>query len=1001
MGVVYRARDVRLNRRVALKMIRAGEHAGPTERERFRTEAEVVARLRHPNVVQIYEVGEHRGRPLLALEYVEGGNLKEKLRAAPLPPDEAARLLETLARAVHAAHAHHVVHRDLKPANVLLTADGAPKITDFGLAKKLDEVGQTQTGAVLGTPSYMAPEQAGYQSDGQARGVGPLVDVHALGAILYECLTGRPPFLAATTHDTLRLVIGEEPVPPRRLLPACPRDLETICLKCLRKEPQRRYPGAEALADDLGRFLWREPVTARPVGRAERLGSWCRRHPARALVGALLVGVVLLTVLGGGAHWRWRDAERQRRRAEQARDDLTAEQQLTADALAAAESAGQEEQRQRRRAEAGEALADRLLYFSDVQLAQRAWEAGDVEGMREIVDGLGKHRPGQEDLPGFEWRYLDKRCPLRRTLKGHLLGALGVSWGADGRRVASCAFDGTVRIWDTNTGKELSILKHSVWVGHARWASDGRRLAVACADGKAHIWDADAGKELAALEGIAGPIKPGWLIGREVNDVAWSPDGKRLASASVDCLAHVWDVAAGKEAMTLRGHTGALKGIARDREGKRLATSAEDGTVRLWDPDTGKEQLQLRGHRGNVADLKWCPDGKLVAAACSDGTVRVWDADSGKEARAPLRGHTDAVRAADWSPDGKRLASASADRTVRVWDAEGGAELLTLTGHTARVQDVSWSPDGRRLVSASMDQTIRVWEVGDYEPDRVLTGHTDRVLSVGWSPDGRHIAAGSGDRRVLVWEADTGRETRDWKPAGYSVGGLSWSPGGDRLAFAGDDGKAHLWDVETGKEVRQLPLNTTGLSVRWAPDGRRVAVAVYGPPVVHLWDAQTGQITRTLTWAAVAGLGSAPPGITGVSWSPDGRRLATAANDFALHVWDGDTGQELLSFKGPSSFVTALAWSPDGLRVAGSCWDHTIRIWDAGAGKEALVLKGHTARVNDVRWSPDGTRLASASFDKTARVWDAQTGKEALTLKGHTNEVTGVCWSPDGQRLHG
>ncbi len=292
MGVVYGARDVRLNRRVALKMIRAGE-AEAAELDRFRTEAEVVAQLRHPNIVQIYEVGDHRGRPFIALEYVEGGNLKEKLSGTPLPPREAARLLETLARAVQAAHARHIVHRDLKPANVMLTADGTPKITDFGLAKRLDEAGQTQSGAVVGTPSYMAPEQA----EGRRGTVGPTADVYALGAILYECLTGRPPFLAATTHDTLRQVATEEPVPPRRLRPDCPRDLETICLTCLRKEVAKRYASAEALAEDLLCWQAGEPIRARPVGRLERAAKWVGRNP----VVATLLALVVLAVAAGSA----------------------------------------------------------------------------------------------------------------------------------------------------------------------------------------------------------------------------------------------------------------------------------------------------------------------------------------------------------------------------------------------------------------------------------------------------------------------------------------------------------------------------------------------------------------------------------------------------------------------------------------------------------------------------------------------------------------------------
>jgi formylglycine-generating enzyme required for sulfatase activity/tetratricopeptide (TPR) repeat protein len=287
-GVVYKARQIRLGRLVALKILLAGARAGPHDLARFRAEAEAIARLQHPNVVQIYEVGEEKGGPFLALEYVDGGSLAARLRGTPLPAREAARLVETLARAVHAAHERGVVHRDLKPANVLLTAGGVPKVTDFGLAKRLDTpAAHTQTGTVLGTPDYMAPEQA------EGKGVGPPADVHALGAILYHLLTGRPPFPGETPLDTMLRLRLEDPVPPSILQPGLPRDLGTICLKCLRKEPHRRYESAEALADDLRRFAAGEPIKARPVGRAERLWSLCRRNPGVAALATVAVALVL------------------------------------------------------------------------------------------------------------------------------------------------------------------------------------------------------------------------------------------------------------------------------------------------------------------------------------------------------------------------------------------------------------------------------------------------------------------------------------------------------------------------------------------------------------------------------------------------------------------------------------------------------------------------------------------------------------------------------------
>jgi formylglycine-generating enzyme required for sulfatase activity len=307
MGVVYKARHLALKRIVALKMIRAGSQAGPQELARFRLEAEAVGRLQHPSIVQIHEVGESGGHPYCALEFVEGGSLASKIHGQPLPAREAAKLAEALARAVQLAHSRNVVHRDLKPANVLLAADGTPKITDFGLARQMDgDSGETQAGQVLGTPSYMAPEQA----LGRSHDAGPAADVYALGAVLYECLSGRPPFQGQTVVATLDLVRWQEPTPPSRWQPGVPRDLETICLKCLRKEPEKRYASAAELADDLVRYQRGEPIQARPVGGLERAVKWVKRNP---VVTTAAAAVLLVAVLGmAGIVWKYLDAEQQR-----------------------------------------------------------------------------------------------------------------------------------------------------------------------------------------------------------------------------------------------------------------------------------------------------------------------------------------------------------------------------------------------------------------------------------------------------------------------------------------------------------------------------------------------------------------------------------------------------------------------------------------------------------------------------------------------------------------
>jgi serine/threonine-protein kinase len=407
MGVVYRAQQTALARTVALKVILAGAHAGTSDRARFRKEAEAVAGLQHPNIVQVHEVGEHDGRLFFSLEHCAGGSLEKRLDGTPLPPAEAARLVEALARAVHYAHGQGVIHRDLKPGNVLFTADGALKLTDFGLVKRLGETGRTATGAILGTPSYMAPEQA----EGKGRPVGPAADVYGLGAILYELLTGRPPFKAATPVDTILQVVADEPVPPSRLHSRTPRDLETVCLKCLRKGPHQRYPSAAALADDLGRWLRGEPVLARRAGAAERTWRWCRRHPAPAAL-VLLAALLLLSVTAGAVLVA-RTAAAGRARI-----------QVIADRV--------EEQVRRRQAEVEEARAALLLAEEGVRQSEAelaGWRRSSP--LRPDQHGRLRPPPGAAPAEVAEWdrkraefqareAILDANCTVRRAQRKEL-----------------------------------------------------------------------------------------------------------------------------------------------------------------------------------------------------------------------------------------------------------------------------------------------------------------------------------------------------------------------------------------------------------------------------------------------------------------------------------------------------------------------------------------------------------------------------------------------------
>jgi WD40 repeat protein/serine/threonine protein kinase len=973
-GVVYRALHLKLNRLVALKVIVAGQHLSQELRQRFRIEAQAIARLQHPNIVQIFDVGEHSQFPFLSLELVEGGNLADWTGGKPRPPVEAARIVCTLARAVEYAHGQGVVHRDLKPSNVMLGIVSGQrskrelKITDFGIARMpvagAAESRMTQTGELLGTPAYMAPEQA----RANPNEIGPATDTYSLGAILYELLTGRPPFQGATPLDTLMQATRQDPVSISLLVPRVPRDLNTICLKCLEKDPAKRYRTTGELADDLGRFLKNEPIHARPLSPVGRLARWTRRHEGLA---AALSGVFLLLVaLSAGsliatAHFR---------KLEQEEKTLADEKEIE---RGKAVTAQQNESELRRQAENAALELRKNSYFDQMNLAAQA--AISPSGIGRVSDWLAPWAQGEPDLRNWEWFYFDGICHRDLlTISQHEHEVQDVAWDIKGERIASAGADGKVWIWGAFDGQEIrSLSGNQIDLRRVAWSRDGQRLATVSWDGTATIWSPDTGEKILKFAGN----------GTTLLSITWSADGKRVATAGMDHTIKIWNAATGSIEFILRGHTSDVRDVAWSPDGKQIASASADHDIRIWDSTTGNVVRTLRGHLNFVNRIAWSPDGSEIASASNDLTAKIWNAESGAELRT-LRGHVLGVSSLAWSPDGTKLVTGSDDQTLKMWSVKDGVELFTLRGHTARITSVGWRPDGTRIATGSSDSTIKIWDAAEGAEVTSLVGHKDSVNSLAWSPDGKRLASGGADQIVRIWMAAAATEQFGLPGHSGQLHAVAWSPDGTRLASAGEDHTIRLWDAIGGSELKSIHVDTDLVcSLAWSPDSRQLASGGFDH-LVRIWDASSGREVQQCQ--------GHEGNVNCLAWSPDSKSLASASGDATVRIWDPLTGQQSHLLSGHTSEVCCVTWSPDGNMLASGGFDQTVKIWNATTGVSTLTLRGHTARVTAVAWNPDGSRLASSSEDHTVKLWDAAAGKETVSLDCHARMVFTMAWSPDG-----
>jgi WD40 repeat protein len=955
LGTITRARDLELGRSLAIKEM---QEPAPGAVDRFVREARITMRLEHPSIVPVHDAGRwDSGEPFYAMKLVAGRTLKEVVQERPTLGERMALLpnLIAVADAIAYAHQQRIVHRDLKASNVLVGAFGETIVIDWGLAKDLsipddpaassaspyrNRTDATEMGTVVGTPSFMPPEQArGEEVDERA-------DVYALGALLYFVLSGRAPHEGTSSAEVLARVKTESPEPISQRVPGVPADLASIVNRAMARDKEARYPSAQQLADDLKRYQAGQAVGAHRYSITELTARWARRHRTTAAATALFLMLSAIGLLAFGVREsRLRHvAEVERNRADQK-------------TLALLEQQGRAELRSGRPFRAAVFLSDALL-----------------------------KNPASVTLRSLLTQAVRPMARMQRELRGHTDNVPYVAYSADGSRIVTASTDKTVRIWSADTGALLHVLQHDDGLDVAEFSPDGKLVVAGCLDGTVRIWDAATGALVRTIQDDGG------------YRVAFTPDGTRVVVGSQRGQLRVHDAVSGEVVFTAKPHTDRIHQIAFSPDGRTMVLASWDKSVSLWNVADFKLLRTLPDHEKEVSSVAFSHDGARLLTAESDVYIHVRDAATGArlyDIRMPEGARWPTVA---FSEDERAVYATAHDGVLRTWSAASGTLLATVdTQAMGKLMHGALRPGGRELVTSGAAGSVAVWTVGGGEDAlgyRILewpSGHDEEaVYPAVYTPDGRRMFASGSSGKIAAWDASSGKLLLSFD-AGQDGFSLAPNRDGSRLAVGGTTRGAALWDLSSAPSSLTELRGPTKLvdNLAFNADGTLLATASYDGSV-RLYDAQTGE-----------GRGAWPVGggdrLTAVAFDPKGGELAVTTGLGKLLFVDRGSGKIRRTVQAHKTWIQDVEYSRDGARVLTSGrQDHTAHVWNVETGALELTLAGHVDNIMQGSFSPDGRFIATAALDHVANVWDARTGELLRSIPGGDYSAT---FSPRGDEL--